>query len=248
MNSVSLHAPSKTTDLPELDTLEHLIKARRATRHFRPDPLPEGVIDRILDAARWAPSGYNLQPAHFTVVTDSSIKPALHRACMNQAAIEEAPAIIVFTGDRHVAANHFESSLRADRQAASMTDEYERALYKYVPLAFQRGPLQLNWLWKATLIPVIRLATPVPQMPAVHMREWLTRQVMLAAMNFMLAAEAAGLNTCPMEGFDERRVRRVLNIPRSHVVVMISPLGYTATPGQTKSRLPLDRLVHHDRW
>ncbi len=237
-----------TTGSPDLDTIERLIRARRATRHFRPDPLPEGIIDRLLDAARWAPSGYNLQPTHFTVVTDPSIKPALRHACMDQAAIDQAPAVIVFTGDRHVASHHFEPSLQGDRQVGSMTDEYERLLRKYVPLAFQSGPLQLNWLWKATLIPIMRLFTPVPQMPAVHRREWITRQVMLAAMNFMLAAEAAGLNTCPMEGFDEGRVRKVLNIPRSHVVVLVIPLGYTATPGQTKSRLPLEQLVHHDCW
>lgn len=248
MNHDSPQTAPQATHATELATLERLIRSRRATRHFKADPLPVGIIDRLLDAARWAPSGYNVQPAHFTIVTDPALKPALRRACMDQAQITEAPATIVFTGDRNVVANHFEQILALDRAAGCMPEERERLLRKIVPLMFARGPMQLNWLWKATLIPLMRLVTPMPQIPAVHMREWLTRQVMLAAMDFMLAAEAAGLNTCPMEGFDEGRVRRVLNIPRSQVIVLISPLGYTATPGQTVSRLPLKQLVHRDRW
>ena len=39
-----------------------LIKARRSTRRFKPDPVPDDVIDRIVEAGRWAPSGFNQQP------------------------------------------------------------------------------------------------------------------------------------------------------------------------------------------
>ena len=59
-----------------------------------------------------------------------------------------------------------------------------------------------------------------------HKRFWLAKQVMLCAMNLMLAAEAAGLSTLPMEGFDEGRVRKVLGIPRTQVVPVIVAVGY----------------------
>jgi len=39
-----------------------LAKKRRSIRKFRPDPVADGDIDKIIEAARWAPSGFNMQP------------------------------------------------------------------------------------------------------------------------------------------------------------------------------------------
>ena len=237
------------TDEVGLDEFETLARNRRAVRHFRSDPIPAGLIERIIDIARWAPSGYNLQPTHFVVVTDAETRARLRPACMNQVQIVEAPAVVVLTGDRRVIHNHFHSTLAADREAGAIDEKYETVLRSIVPLAFGHGPLKLGWLWKATLLPVVRIFRPIPSLPAVHARFWATKQVMLAAMNLMLAASAAGLATLPMEGFDEGRVRRVLGIPRSQIVPVVIAMGY-AVEGEklVKSRLPLENVVHFERW
>ena len=44
------------------------IRTRRSIRSFRPDPVPEKVLEELLDACRWAPSGGNAQPWHFAVL------------------------------------------------------------------------------------------------------------------------------------------------------------------------------------
>ena len=225
-----------------------LVRARRSTRHFRPEPVPLGLLDELLEAARWAPSGFNLQPTHFVVVTDPAVKAKLSPACMNQRQILEAGATVVFTGDRRVAANHFERVLKQDREAGAITAEYERTMRKYVPLFFNRGPFGLGWVWKAVVEGVVARFVPIPSFPAVHKSFWLTKQVSLAAMAFLLAAEAAGLATCPMEGFGERSVRRVLGIPRSQTVVLVVAVGYADNSAATKTRLPLAGRVHRDRW
>ncbi len=243
-------APAPEDDPPPVafEAFDRLVRGRRATRHFRPDPLPPGLIERLIDTARWAPSGYNLQPTHFTIVTDPAQRKRLRAACMNQAQVEEAPVVIVLSGDGHVAAAHFHDMIRLERDAGACTPEYERLLRRVVPLAFGRGPLGLGWLWKATLIPIARLVRPVPDIPAVRRRFWATKQVMLCAMNLMLAAESAGLSTLPMEGFDEGRVRKVLGIPRSHVVPVVIAVGYARPQDRRKSRLPLKRIIHRDRF
>lgn len=46
------------------------IRARLTVRNFKPDPVPDGVIDKILRAGRWAPSSRNSQPWHIIVVRD----------------------------------------------------------------------------------------------------------------------------------------------------------------------------------
>jgi nitroreductase len=235
----------------QLQVFEQIVRRRRAVRHFSDAPLPDGVLDRLLDAARWAPSGYNLQPTHFVVVTAAELKAKLRPACMDQPQVAEAPATIVFCGDRLVAKHNFDRSLALDKQAGGIDERYEKVMRKFVPLAFSTGPAGLGWLWKS-MLPLARLGVPIPNIPAVHRRYWLAKQVALSAMSFMLAATAADLATCPMEGFDETRVRRLLGIPRAIVPVLVVPVGYPAEgfgPDQiTKTRLPLNDLVHHNGW
>ena len=231
-----------------LDEFQRLAVARRAVRGFKTDPLPEGMLERLLDAARWAPSGYNLQPTHFLTVTDAALKAPLRVACMDQKQIEQAPATVIFVGDRRVATNNFKHMIAHEEQAGSLHPKYREALEKYVALAFHTGPAGLGWLWKATLPAVMRVGTPMPELPAIHRRYWLAKQVSLSAMVFMLAATAAGLGTCPMEGFDETRVKRLLKIPSHMVVVMVVPVGYSADGPQSRTRLPLEKHIHRNGW
>jgi nitroreductase len=232
----------------DFETISRIIRGRRATRHFLPKPIPDDLLDQLIELARWAPSGYSLQPTHFVAVTDPVVRQSLLPACLGQVQIREAPAIVVLTSDRHVAENHFEDILQMENENGTMTPAYEALLRWTIPLAFGQGPLGLGWLWKATLIPIVRLFRAVPELPAVHKRFWLAKQTSLCAMNLMLAAEAAGLASVPMEGFDESRVRKVLRIPRSHVVILIVAVGYPAPPTSRKTRLPLERIIHRNRW
>jgi nitroreductase len=54
-----------------------LVKHRRTIRRFRPDPLPDDLVDKIIEAARWAPSGFNLQPWEFVVIRNKKLKDAI---------------------------------------------------------------------------------------------------------------------------------------------------------------------------
>jgi nitroreductase len=183
----------------ELSQFEQLARKRRATRHFSPQPVERELVERLLRTAQWAPSGYNLQPTRFVVVSDPANRLRITRACMNQQAVREAPIVVVFAGDRR-AADRLEETLGSDLAAGAITPDHANFLRRIVRLMFRQGPLGIGWFWKATLIPVARVFVPIPQFMAVHKRFWLAKQVMLCAMNFMLAAEAAGLGTVPMVG------------------------------------------------
>ena len=56
-----------------MDAFE-LIKTRRSIRKFTDKPVPDNVIDRIMEAGTWAPSGLNNQPWKFAVIKDSDLK------------------------------------------------------------------------------------------------------------------------------------------------------------------------------
>jgi nitroreductase len=234
----SLHEDAEAA----LASFEELARKRRATRHFVQQPVERSLVERLLRTAQWAPSGYNLQPTRFVVVADPLIRSRIRRACMNQQPVAEAPLVIVFAGD-HQASDRLEETLESDLASGSITVEYSRFLRKIVGLMFKQGPLGLNWFWKATLIPVARVFVPIPQIMAVYKRFWLAKQAMLCAMNFMLAAEAAGLGTVPMEGFDAGRLRRALELPHSWEPILVVPVGYASSAPAKRTRLPLERVI-----
>lgn len=51
-----------------------IISSRKSIRRFKPDPIPDEMLDKILEAARWAPTGENYQPWRFVVVRDQETK------------------------------------------------------------------------------------------------------------------------------------------------------------------------------
>lgn len=57
--------------------LDDLIRGRRSVRRFRPDPVPREVIERILEAGRWAPSPHGSQPWRFVILTRPEVKQRL---------------------------------------------------------------------------------------------------------------------------------------------------------------------------
>ena len=56
------------------ENLLELVKNKRSIRRFRPDPLPEGIVEKVLEVARHVPSAANAQPWEFVVVEDPEIK------------------------------------------------------------------------------------------------------------------------------------------------------------------------------
>ena len=82
--------------------ISEVIKGRRSVRKYAAQPLEDGVVEELLDAARWAPSWANLQCTRFIVVRDQRTKERLVEAMSprNPArnAVAGAPVVVVFVG------------------------------------------------------------------------------------------------------------------------------------------------------
>jgi nitroreductase len=61
----------------EYDALLEFLKARRTIRAIKPDPIPDDMVARILEAARWAPTGFNMQPLELLVVKDPALRETI---------------------------------------------------------------------------------------------------------------------------------------------------------------------------
>ena len=75
------------------------IKERRSIRAYAAKEVSEEDVERLIEAARWAPSAGNIQPWAFVVVKEVETKRKLSYATLNQTFIQKAPVVIVVCAD-----------------------------------------------------------------------------------------------------------------------------------------------------
>jgi nitroreductase len=83
-------------------TILDAVRERRSIRKFKPDPIPEDVVEKLKEALIWAPSAGNLQARKFYFIFDDKIKERLASAALNQRFIAKAPLSIVACTDSNI--------------------------------------------------------------------------------------------------------------------------------------------------
>ena len=83
------------------------IRSRRSIRYFRPDPISEDALDKLLEAARLAPSAGNVQPWVFYIVRNEQVQAKLSDAALGQTWMLSAPVIVVVCADLARARNSY---------------------------------------------------------------------------------------------------------------------------------------------
>ncbi len=226
------------------------IRRRASVRKFSTAEVPEKLLAELLDLANRAPSGFNLQPWHFVLVRNPELKQIMKHLAMNQPQVAEAPAIVVLAADPDCWETSYPGILDLALKSNSI-DQARADRYRHlVKVIFRTGPLGIRGFGKKIIVPIRRLFRPTPHVissrqEAIH---YVRSQTMLAAATFMIAAKSAGLDTSPIEGFDEERLKKLLAIPSSMTVPIILAVGYaldTATD-LASVRLPLEQKLSLD--
>lgn len=213
--------PTTQPDGSLLNALPQVLLNRRATNHFLPDEVPEEYLRAILELGAQAPSGYNLQPWRFIVVREVANRQRLMKAAYNQAKVGEAPVMIIAIGMKE------EWKQRADevfREGAERGAGRLENVAKYKQGAFDfLGSLPMD--------------------------VWVNRHTMIAFTTLMLAAEAYGFDTAPMEGFDAAAVKREFAIPDEAEVCALLAIGRAKGPDKPYGgRFELPRIVYSERY
>jgi nitroreductase len=223
---------------------------RRAVKVFEPVEISEGVREQILNAARQAPSSFNSQPYKLYWVRSGAKKEAVAKLCLGQKPAETASALVVAVADlgslSTTAQGQLEWMRRSNFTEAKLRD-YERNA-KIGRILFMPGPfgmfaaIKRAFFWLLNL----RMVMGMPPLSRQDLFKWATKSTSLACQNLMIAAEALGMNTCPMEGFDGRRLSRYLGLSgRHHEIVMVIAIGKKSrTYGEPPQwRRPLEATV-----
>src|SRR5689334_5941431 len=119
---------------------------------------------------------------------------------------------------------------------------------KIVRILFMPGPFGIFGAVKWAIFRLVNLWKTMGMPPVFRqdVLKWATKSTSLACENLMIAAEALGLNTCPMEGFDGRRLCKFLGLStRHHEIVMVIAIGKKsrAYVGPPQWRRSLDATV-----
>jgi nitroreductase len=121
------------------------LMARRSVRHFEDRPIPDSVLDRLLDVAINAPSGGNIQPLSIVVVRDPGGRARLAEIVGGQPWVRNAPLSLIFCIDFHrvkVWARSFGVEFMGERSLSSFLIAYADvmcAAQSVVVLAEEQG-------------------------------------------------------------------------------------------------------------
>jgi nitroreductase len=223
---------------------------RRAIKSFDPVEIPPALRAQLLDAARSAPSSFNMQPYRFYWIESEPQRSAAARLCLGQSPAATASALVVAVAD--IGSLQSTSRLQVDwMRQSGFSDEkirhYERTA-KLGRIIFMTGPFGLFGAFKWLVFRLINLWKAVGSPPVSRhgVFKWAIKGTSLACQNLMIAAESLGLNSCPMEGFDARRLSEFLGLsPRHHEIVMVIAIGKksSAHVDQPQWRRPLEHTV-----
>jgi nitroreductase len=229
------------------EEFKKIIENRRSVRVYTNQKVPKEVVEQVLEWGTMAPNSSNLQPWEFYWVKDPRKKSELVEACFNQPAARTAQELIIAVAriDRWKDIRKEMISVLSEKENVppSATAYYQ----KLVPFAYGQGPLGMFGLGKKLFLNIAGIFRPMPRGPTSRsdMRVWSVKSTALACQNIMMGFSAHGFDTCPMEGFDEVRVKKILGLGRKAEIVMAISVGKRDKKGVygARIRMPKEKFI-----
>lgn len=201
--------------------LQHVMATCRAMRRLRPDPVPDPLVRRLVEAANYAPSGRNLQRARWIVVGDSdrrrSIGDLNRRACLDHATTERGAARELPHHDRDRRQRMWDAVLW-------QADHMHEAPVIIVACCIMDDATQDPGRYASSIWPGVQ--------------------------NLLLAARALGLGAAPttyaLAYRDE--LEGVLGLPDRVRAQAVIPIGFPLGRFGPVRRLQIDEVMMTDRW
>ncbi|TFG17917.1 MAG: nitroreductase [Promethearchaeota archaeon] len=166
-----------------------VIKNRRSYRFYSTKMPTDDQIERIIDAARLAPTWANRQGMEYVVVKNTKLVKDVWEAIGQENKFVDAPIFIV-------------GIIPESKSGVNNSGE------KYYPVDFG-----------------------------------------ICFEHLILAATAEHLATCWIGYFNEAKIKEILEIPQKYRILGLTPLGYSLKPkGQVKDRVPLESILHFDKF
>jgi len=224
-----------------------------SARGYTDEPVLDADVERILEAATWAPNAANRQLWEFIVIRDAAVKKGLAALYRKSLALlaDSMPGVPL----------DLTSGQAPGADVATVSDPVRTT---YIKGADPRTAPRTMLKWGANL------AETLEEVPVIIVVGWdrsgfpystdgifktftdetVYTGVMPAVQNLMLAARGLGLGTCltTVANIYEGKMKELLGVPQPVQLVALLPLGYPSVPFTPRKRIPIGEKLHRDRW
>jgi nitroreductase len=231
---------------------QKIIDFRRSNRSFDPNvPVPEEVIRVSLERAILSPNSSNMQLWEFYWLESKAAIDEMIPLCLGQQAAATAQQMVVFVTRKDKWRMRANWNLERIKETivgepSKMQKNGMNYYGKLMPLVYANDPFGFMTFIRRSISFFMGLKKPFPRSGGVaNQRVVAHKSCALAAQTFMLSVAAEGFHSCPMEGFDEKRVKRALNLPRGAEINMIVSVGLGTQAGiwGPRNRVPYNEVV-----
>ena len=216
--------------------LDEILNYRRSVRVYdKGKPIDTERVKHCLELATLAPNSSDMQLWEFYHITEPEMLVKVSRACLGQKAATTASQIVIFIVRWDWYRKHAQFVLDFERENVCLNSPKERQAKRIKDRELYYGVLMpfvyarffgILGLFRKLLANVISLFRPMMlEVSENDIRVTAHKSCALAAQTFMIAMSNEGYDTCPLEGLDSRRLKKVLKLPHSAEIHMAIPCG-----------------------
>lgn len=183
-----------------METIE-TIKQRPSINFFQPgQTLSDEKLKELLEIANLAPSSFNLQPWKIIALRDPEKKKILKKCAFDQPKVEEASAVLIMVADPR-----------------GVEENIDRVLDSWQELGYMKPEMRENNKGMAKNL--------YGELESLKRKFFAVKNTALFAMNLMIAAKGLGLETHPMDGFNEESIKKEFGISEDKIIPMLIAVG-----------------------
>lgn len=244
MTQVLSTAPGAALAIGEDSGVFDTMATTRSIRRLRPDPVPDDVLRRVVEAATWAPSARNRQSCEFVVVTDRAQMAKVARVWRECVHLYDATSCLSLEDCVGT------SGARSIRDLAEHLDDVPAVVAVCHPVSPRHDPYPPGAARSALRLlggrRVLRLNRRMSQI--VLLRD--AASAYPAVQNLLLACRALGLGASffMLHLFLEEELKAALGVPRDVRLMALVAIGWPWGHFGPVRRRPVSEVLHRDRW
>ncbi len=234
-------------------TVTEAIEYRRSVRIFKKDDLDSNKVKKCIINASLAPNSSNLQTWEFYHVTNKTTLNSIAKACFNQNAARTANQMVVFVVRKDLWKKRAKANIDFlnsvfDKKTGSNTEKNRKLALKYYKVAIPTmytSFFGILGILRYMFFNIIGVFRPIfREVRHSDIRIVSHKSTALAAQNFMMSMTEIGYDTCPMEGSDTSRIKKILNLPSSAEINMVIGCGIRDEKGiyTERFRIPFEQI------
>jgi nitroreductase len=215
------------------------------------------IVKKCIQQATLAPNSSNMQLWEFHHIVSPEILEKLSEACLNQNAAKTAKQLVVIVvrkdlwKQRSKANAEYLKNSFGNKPESEYNDKEKFALKYYQKLLpfIYSDFLGIFGAFKYVIGWIIGLFKPsYRQLSNADLRIVAHKSAGLAAQTFMLSMAAEQYDTCPMEGIDSLRIKKILNLPSSSEINMVISCGIRKPEGVYGDRFRIPFKSVYKQW